>query len=186
MNRLLSLILALFATSALAVDIPMRNPSSGGKITFQSGLSQGGDFVYAYNSGDENTSTTGGSATIYNPVSFDTETLDSNNAFVVSGTYTCSKAGLYRIEYGGSMQIGTNGAANSNAFVIHIKKNGSDIGNAMQIIHSTGFIPYQYSIVARLAVSDTVTEVVTENAATFTSAGVTIRSPWVSISYLAP
>jgi hypothetical protein len=33
MKRLLSLILAFFATSALAVDIPMRNPSSGGKIT---------------------------------------------------------------------------------------------------------------------------------------------------------
>lgn len=32
MKRILSLVLALFATSALAVDIPVRNPSSGGAI----------------------------------------------------------------------------------------------------------------------------------------------------------
>lgn len=31
--KLLSLILALFATSALAVDIPVKNPSSGGALT---------------------------------------------------------------------------------------------------------------------------------------------------------
>lgn len=152
MNRLLSLILALFATSALAVDIPVRNPSSGGQIKLNSqfgGLAQ--PYVYA-------TATTTTFGTAASQVTY-VEVVDTGSNFA-SNAFTAPVAGRYLFIT--SINIRSIVSGTPTYFSCAIRKNGSTyrVRNPFVMHGNTALVPNDFasaSTIIEAAVGDVFT-----------------------------
>lgn len=140
----------------LLVGVTSSAPAWGNTVsalsTFSGGISRSGDDgVGAYH----NTTQALTAATLA-PVLFNTELVDVTSAFA-SNTYTCKIAGNYRASFCGYINKSSGSSAAGDAFNVSIRKNSTNVADAIQIDASSTSTPRAFcqNIGVAMAVNDT-------------------------------